>query len=406
VTINVTQATPVITWAKPTAIVYGTALGGTQLDATANVPGSFSYTPPAGTVLHVGNNQTPSVTFTPTDTTDYATVKATATINVTQATPVITWANPATIVYGKALGTTQLNAKANTSGTFSYTPPAGTVLPAGSGQTLSATFTPTDATDYTSASANVTINVTQATPVITWAKPTAIVYGTALGGTQLDAIANVPGSFSYTPPAGTVLPAGSGQTLSVTFTPTDATDYSSASASVTINVSPVGLTITANNATKVYGAPLPTFTTSYSGFVNGDTSASLTTQPKFSTTATAASKVGSYPITVSRATDPNYTITFVNGTLTVTAAPLVIAGNNSVQLLLTIGTMPDKNVQLSLNAASDLSCRIEVSADLVHWTALTNIYNVNGTNQAMDLNATNFQRRFYRTVWAPVVFEN
>src|SRR5271154_2683417 len=56
--------TPVITWATPTAIVYGTALSATQLDATANVPGAFVYTPAAGTVLTVGS-QNLSVTFTP-----------------------------------------------------------------------------------------------------------------------------------------------------------------------------------------------------------------------------------------------------------------------------------------------------------------------------------------------------
>ncbi len=56
-----------------------------------------------------------------------------------------------------------------------------------------------------------------------------------------------------------------------------------------LTVTAVSLTITANNQTKVYGAALPTFTASYVGFVNGDTSANLTTQPSFTTTATASS---------------------------------------------------------------------------------------------------------------------
>jgi hypothetical protein len=62
------KATATLSWANPADIVYGTALSGTQLNATANVSGSFVYTPPAGTVLNVGNGQTLSVTFTPTDT--------------------------------------------------------------------------------------------------------------------------------------------------------------------------------------------------------------------------------------------------------------------------------------------------------------------------------------------------
>lgn len=76
--------------------------------------------------------------------------------------PQLTWANPADIVYGTALGATQLNAASDVPGTFAYTPPAGTVLPAGAGQTLSVLFTPSDPVHYTTATANATINVTQA----------------------------------------------------------------------------------------------------------------------------------------------------------------------------------------------------------------------------------------------------
>jgi hypothetical protein len=235
-TITVTQATPVITWANPAAIVYGTPLSGTQLDATANVLGNFTYSPAAGTVLSAGAGQTLSVTFTPTDTTDYTSPSATAKINVTKATPVITWANPADIVYGTALSGTQLDASASVPGSFTYSPAAGTVLSGGTGRTLSTTFTPTDTTDYDTVKSTATINVAQATPVITWANPAAIVYGTALSSKQLDAKANAAGTFTYSPAAGTVLSTGAGQTLSVTFTPTETTDYTSATATVTINV--------------------------------------------------------------------------------------------------------------------------------------------------------------------------
>jgi len=75
------------------------------------------------------------------------------------------------------------------------------------------------------------------TPMITWASPAAIIYGAALGATQLDATASVPGTFAYTPAAGTVLAAGS-QPLSVTFTPTDTTNYTTATAKVTLMVNP------------------------------------------------------------------------------------------------------------------------------------------------------------------------
>src|SRR5207248_2472690 len=89
--------------------------------------------------------------------------------------------------------------------------------------------------------------IAKATPVITWANPADVTAGTALGPAQLNATANVPGTFTYTPPAGTVLPAGNGRTLSVSFTPTDSADYNTATKSVSINVKPAvssGLSIT------------------------------------------------------------------------------------------------------------------------------------------------------------------
>jgi hypothetical protein len=79
--------TPTITWTTPAAISFGSALSSVQLDATASVPGTFSYSPTAGTVLPVAANQTLSVTFTPTDTIDYTTATATTTITVNPATP-------------------------------------------------------------------------------------------------------------------------------------------------------------------------------------------------------------------------------------------------------------------------------------------------------------------------------
>ena len=115
-------------------------------------------------------------------------------------------------------------------------------------------------------------------------------------------------------------------------TPTGAVDadYTISYIAGTLAVTPVGLTITADNKSKVYGAPLPMLTTSYSGLVNGDTSASLTTPPALSTTATASSHVAGnpYPITASGAVDTDYTIAYVAGSLTVTPAPLTITADS------------------------------------------------------------------------------
>src|SRR6185295_17828383 len=68
------------------------------------------------------------------------------------------------------------------------------------------------------------------------------------------------------------------------------------------------------------------------GFVNSDTAASLTTPPTVSTAATSTSGVGTYAITASGAVSPNYTFTYVNGTLTVSAATLTITANDKTKV--------------------------------------------------------------------------
>jgi len=101
----------------------------------------------------------------------------------------------------------------------------------------------------------------------------------------------------------------------------------------TFTVTPATLMVTASNTTKVYGSANPGLYYTYSGFVNGDDSTSVTTKPKISTTATASSNAGTYPITVSgAAAAANYTITYVNGTLTVTPAALTIAADNKTKI--------------------------------------------------------------------------
>jgi hypothetical protein len=90
-------------------------------------------------------------------------------------------------------------------------------------------------------------------PVITWPAPGDMTYGTLLGAAQLDAMADVPGSFIYNPPAGTRLQPGQSQTLTATFLPNDTATYSSAVATVQINVNPAPLTVTGITASdKVY----------------------------------------------------------------------------------------------------------------------------------------------------------
>jgi gliding motility-associated-like protein len=82
-------------------------------------------------------------------------------------------------------------------------------------------------------------------------------------------------------------------------------------------VSPVPLTITADNITKPEGAINPPLTLTYNGFVNHDGPGQLSIQPFVITTATPQSPIGEYPITVSDAVSPNYTFTYIPGVLRV-----------------------------------------------------------------------------------------
>lgn len=154
------QSSTVVTWPAPAAITYGTALSATQLNATANVPGTFVYSPAIGTVLTAGS-QTLTVTFTPTDTLNYTSSIKTVTLTVNQVTPAVTWTAPASIAYGAALSATQLNATGSVPGTFSYSPALGAVPSAGT-QTLTATFTPTDAVNYAVVRKTVSLTVNKA----------------------------------------------------------------------------------------------------------------------------------------------------------------------------------------------------------------------------------------------------
>jgi hypothetical protein len=90
------------------------------------------------------------------------------------------------------------------------------------------------------------------------------------------------------------------------------------------------LTITAANATQQYGQPTPPLNNaSYNGFVNGDTASSLSGLLACTTTAIQTSPVGTYPITCSGLTSPNYTITYLPGLLTVAPAPLTITASST-----------------------------------------------------------------------------
>ena len=107
---------PVLKWAKPEGLVYGTALGQVQLSAGADVPGEFEYNPALGVVLKAGNGQSLRAKFTPEDTAEYNVVEARVTIDVALAKPELSWFKPGDIDAGTALSEVQLKAAADVPG--------------------------------------------------------------------------------------------------------------------------------------------------------------------------------------------------------------------------------------------------------------------------------------------------
>ena len=323
--IDVSKASPVLNWSPLPAIVHGTPLGAAQLNATANVAGSFSYSPAAGAVLNAGA-QTLTATFTPADSSNYSSGSVTATIEVSKATAAVTAAGGTFTYDGQphpATGSvTGLGGASLGAPSFTYN---GSVQPPVAAGSYAVVASFEGNANYEPASASATITIGKAPVVLTWNPPAAIVYGTPLGAVQLNASANVPGTFAYSPASGTVLSAGAGHALTAIFTPADGTNYTGASVNTTIVVAAAPLSIRANDAAKPFGAPLPVFTASAAGFVNGDTFAALGGALAFATSATAESAVGTYPVVPSGLSSPNYVITFVPGTLAVVRGGVTVS---------------------------------------------------------------------------------
>jgi hypothetical protein len=272
--ITVNPAVPVITWAAPAAIIYGTLLSSTQLNATSSVSGTFVYTPAAGALLGAGT-QPLSVTFTPDDSTHYTVATRAVNLKVNQAVPPITWPAPAPISYGTALTSAQLNATSTVDGVFAYTPPLGTILPAGT-QTLSVNLVPTDGVDYKNATLNVHLTVNKAVQTIAFdplASP--VTFGVApitlsatggASGNPVTFTASGPGSVS-----GNMLAITGAGTVVVAANQAGNANYSAAAKvtqSITVNKSPQSIIFTPVAGPVTYpSAPINLSAGSTSGLV-------------------------------------------------------------------------------------------------------------------------------------------
>ena len=118
--------------------------------------------------------------------------------------------------------------------------------------------------------------------------------------------------------------------VSVTCDPKNYEIVTNTSGKLTIKKAP--LNIKANNTTMDYCGTMPSYSFTYSGFVNDDTEDALTTKPSIATEATATSNAGTYTITPEGAQANNYDFTYTAGTLTIKQRPLTVKANSTSRL--------------------------------------------------------------------------
>ena len=309
----------------PTLLDYQwsySGLGATINGTTNSVTIDFSTAATSGTLSVAGQNscgtgpaQTVAITVSPVSATPTTLPTGTAGVAYT-STQLMGSGGKAPYTFAISSGSLPpgLNITASGAG-------AGTIsgTPTGVG-TFNFTVLVTDANNLTGA---IPYSIAVQAPIIALSPSTLPngTYGAAYNQTLSATGGN--GSYSYSITSGALPP---GLTLSssgsITGTATAAGNYSfvvSASDQTTgagapyageepytVLIIPAPLIVTADNQTMPYGGPVPTLTASYSGFVNGDNAASLTTPPTISTTATASSSVAGnpYAITASGAVDP------------------------------------------------------------------------------------------------------
>lgn len=364
-------STPALSWPTPANIVYGTALGSGQLNASVtfqgtNLNGTMTYTPAAGTVLDVGNARPLQVVFQPADTNSFSAITNTVAINVTPAPLTVTAANAAR-TYGDANPTltgTITGTKNGDSLSATYATAATLASPVGN-YSIIATPAGSRLTNYAVTANAGTLTVTMA-PLSVVAANAARAYGDAnptLTGTITGTKNGDVLTATYATPAGLTSPVGN---YAITATPAGArlTNYAVSLTSGTLSVTAAPLAVVAFNTNRLYGTTNPLFSGTVTGARNGD---SITVT--YTTPATLSSPVGSYDIqpVASGSALANYSATLTKGTLTIgraTACGLVQSSSNparpgqSVTFVITVTPVapatgvPTGNVQFRVDGAA------------------------------------------------------
>ena len=260
------------------------------------------------------------------------------------------------------------------------------------------TITPAglSATNYTIAFADGTLNVTAFALIVT-ADNQSKLYGAnrpALTGTLVGVQNNDDITATFTTAATATSDAGEYPITPALNDPNNLlTNYTVTIVNGTLTNLPAPLLVTANSTNRVYGTANPAFTATITGFVNGDDESDLDTPVTLSTVATIASPVGTFDIVPAGAADLNYSITFSNALLSITApGPLTLT---------LVSADAAGNVALRVTSDPGQRVKIQASTDLAAWDDIVTLNNPTGTIDHTDPGAPDRPKRFYRAILAP-----
>ena len=276
----------------------------------------------SGTATGVGTTTTLSSSLNPSAYGQSVTITATVTKTSGTVTPTGTVQFS---VDGSAVG----SAVTLSGGNATY---SSSTLAAGT-HSITAVYTPATGSGFTSSSAaalsqvvnKAALTVTAPSPSITYGQTLPTYTATYSGYQNGDTSSVISGSPSLTTSpatpsaAGTYAITGAAGSLS-------AANYTFTFVNGTLTIGKATLTVTAPSPSITYGQTLPTYTATYSGFQNGDTSSVLSGSPSLTTSPATPSAAGTYAITAAAGSlsASNYIFTFANGTLTINKATLTV----------------------------------------------------------------------------------
>jgi hypothetical protein len=249
-------------------------------------------------------------------------------------------------------------------------------------------------------------NCTQSLPSLTWPAPTPIVQGTRLSTNQLNATATIPGSFAYAPTNGAVLPPGSNQVLTATFTPFDlgqwsavtVTQYVTVTATNPANLPTLAITSPIGGTQFTNGATIPVTVNVVS---NGWAISSVQLHDNSTLVQTVSNSP--YNLSLSNAVGGSHGLlarAYYGGTNFVTSAPVAVnVAWKSVHL--TLQGLSSNQVSLAIDADANRVGQIESSTNLLDWSWVTDFTNSSGLINFNETGASTNTHRFYRGRFNP-----